>query len=681
MALLSYFNTDDTTPHLTGRLPNITRALILIFVLLSPVMYNYFVPEVAGDVRWYALGITVLISYALLSLHAFQNKASFTLHKAPIPLYLATFLAVMAMLSLLWTASFYRTFFYGMNFVFYVGFFVLIYLLRSKQWYMSLISMLSFGIIFNSFIGICQFLVIKDYSFQQYLPFWPDTFVDYFKFSAPPAGTFANKNLAGSFLVCTLPLMFWMFCTARSNTEKFLSAFALTMGSIFFVYTRSRGSWLALFCAILFFGLWLALHRKTLLPIFKSYLGRKKVLMLVGMLLCILSASFLQSNLKGYHSVGESVSNQVASVTQMSADEMATRLAYNINGFEMLKDRPFLGTGYAGFFTYYPFYHDAKMKTPPHGYSKTARPQRMHNDLAQMFVELGLFAGIAWLVLYLFPLYAGIKLLKSGISQHEKFFVSILLTSLAGLSLNSLGDFPLQMPTGAMLMWMLWGMVAGLYSLNRDESGASMLLHKKLPHYIYLMLATLLALCAVLYAHSMYHRNKAGWHLKLSMAHVKMGYITPATIHQIETAYNLYPYSTRIIEHVPLIYTNYYFLKGVENVPYEKIINAINMQLEEDPYGASNLLNRIGVYVSRAKELDALGDHQRALAYFTEAEKDYELLVKLVPNYYGTYNMGAKLAEVRGNKEKAQALYKKAYRLTPNAVSEMGIKETENRER
>ncbi len=69
----NYFTATDDTAVMTGKIPNIVRAMIAFFVLVSPNMYNYFVPEVAGDVRWYAVCLTTLVGFMLLSLHMFSK--------------------------------------------------------------------------------------------------------------------------------------------------------------------------------------------------------------------------------------------------------------------------------------------------------------------------------------------------------------------------------------------------------------------------------------------------------------------------------------------------------------------------------------------------------------------------------------------------------------------------------
>ena len=671
----NYFTATDNSAAMQGTLPNIVRALIAFFVLVSPNMYNYFVPEVAGDVRWYAVCITALLGFMFLSADRFiQGTGTITVYKSPLPLYLAGFLAVMVAASLLWTASFYRTLFYGMNFIGYVGLFYLVYILRSKQWYMTLVSMLAISVVFNSILGICQFLMITDTTIRHHIPFWPKPLIDYFQYSAPPAGTFANKNLVASFLVVALPLMFWFFTVSKTKTEQVLSALALGLGSLLFLYTRSRGSWLAMAVALACFAVWVAIHRKAILPTVRASLTFDKKLILASILVFVIVGAQLQSNLKGYHSVGESIGNQVSSITTLQEGELGTRKAYNINGVEMVKDRPLLGTGYYGFFTYYPLYHNAVVDTPPHGYKKEARPQRMHNDLAQMFVELGIPAGLAWLAMFIFPLFAAWKIMRSSASDSEKVFTSILLLSIGGMSLNAMGDFPLQMPTGAMVLWLMWGMMAGLYVMNcmpERKVLLSMNLHKG----IYALFAIVLLLGASVYANSMYDRNKGAWNLKMAMALIKYGHINERTMSEINKSYETYPYNPRTIEHLALIHTVYYSrLKSMTPPPYASIIEKLDLQVEEDPYGAGNLINRAAMHLTRAQHLKKLGDEERANTHIDIAEEDFKTLLTVLPMHQDTYSTGGLLYLLKGKLETANKLYQQALEIAPtDKISQQGL--------
>jgi O-antigen ligase len=669
-----FFTGNDTSAPLQGTLPNIVRAIITFFVLVSPNMYNYFVPEVAGDVRWYALGLTVLFGGAILALHYYNAGVDkLTVYKSPLSLYFAGFLALMTAASLFWTESFYRTLFFGTNFVCYIGLFYLVYMLRSKTWFMSLISVLAISVIFNSILGICHFLTITDDTIRQYISFWPKPIINYFQFSAPPAGTFANKNLAASFLVVALPLMFWLFTVAKTKTETVISTTALALGGLFFMYTRTRGSWLSFGVALICFAVWVIIHRKAILPTLKASLGFGKVLTLASVLLFIIAGAQLQSGLKGYHSVGESIGEQVSSVATLEYGDVGTRMAYNINGVEMVKDRPFLGTGYAGFFTYYPMYHAAKVETPPHGYKKEARPQRMHNDIAQMFVELGIFAGLAWLALFLFPLFAAWKIMRSGASDGEKVFTSILLLSIGGMTINSIGDFPLQMPTGAMVLWLMWAMMTGLYVMNcmpERKELCSFKTHKM----SFAIIAALLAGSGLFYAEKMYQRNAGAWNLKMSMAMIKFGRIDERTLSEIENAYSTYPYNPRTIEHLALIYTVYYMRNQPDNMPYEKILAALDIQALEDPYGAGNLINRSAVHLQRAQQLRRLGDKVRADKHIDKAEKDFKTLLEVLPMHQDTYSTGGLVYLLKGKLHIANELYNRALEIAPHdKISKQGL--------
>ena len=75
--------------------------------------------------------------------------------------------------------------------------------------------------------------------------------------------------------------MFWLFTVAKTKTETVISTTALALGGLFFMYTRTRGSWLSFGVALICFAVWVIIHRKAILPTLKASLGFGKVLMSV----------------------------------------------------------------------------------------------------------------------------------------------------------------------------------------------------------------------------------------------------------------------------------------------------------------------------------------------------------------------------------------------------------------
>jgi len=181
------------------------------------------------------------------------------------------------------------------------------------------------------------------------LPFFhQDLFLDYFCQTAPPAGTQANKNLFGSYLVLTLPAIFYLLLASRKKPARLAATVLFAMGVITLFYTRSRASWLAALCAVIFFVSWL-LFSQQYRQIIKAFFTKTVLILLAVVCLMAIGGASLQGKL-GMRSVIE----RVRSLVGMTKQPDDVRMAYDLNGLAMIKDRPFYGVGLGAFKAAYP---------------------------------------------------------------------------------------------------------------------------------------------------------------------------------------------------------------------------------------------------------------------------------------------------------------------------------------
>ncbi len=592
----------------TGMLTLFGRLALVVFLVLMPVAYDRAVPEVSGDMRWTLVHLTAGSLLTLIALfYTFRKKLP------PLNLTGITYavVALMAWVSISTAFSFdpYSAKQELFNQLSYMGLFLVIVFFRDLAWYRTLLWVLAVPLAFNCILAIIQFAGITDDVIRQSLAFWPERVIDYFRPAAPPAGTMSNKNLLGSYLALSLPVLAMMSLCMRSLNKQLIAGFVFALATTTFVYTRSRGSWVALAAAVLLFSLWLALD-KTLRSAVKEAVNKRALGIFALALAVTAAASFYQSPLKGFHSIDKSVTQQVGTIVKMSHGDFGTRYAYNLNGLKMFLDNPITGWGLGSFHKIYPKYNHVWMETPRVGFAIDARPQRAHNDWLEAFIELGVLGGLLLVGIFVSSLWVAFRLVHNASTKpQDKVLFAGIAVGLVALGINALGDFPLQMPTAPILMWTFMGMLTGAFMLVRKQSP------RPWPQWLAVPLqkvpfatpAVMLAVTALAggttYAminDDLQYRN-ANRYLKVVMYDVRNNVYNDNTRRYIDQAFALYPHHHRMQEFRAVVYANY--ADGTKTMALDTKMAAVADTLKNDPYAPNNLVNMGGLYMLKLAEL------------------------------------------------------------------------------
>ena len=652
-AVLNFFattNKNDNWFYTYGRL------IVSLVIFLVPVAYDHTVAEVAGDIRWYILHLSTLTLLTMFFAHSFMQGHNKINTKLPFTAWVALFLAIWIAASFFWSMHPFRSWWFGKHFVSYIALFGFIFMFRDEKWYRNLLWLLAAGVGFNSFVGILQF-----HDLAQGTP------LDYFRQSAPPAGTLSNKNLAGSYLVLMLPIVFYLLISTKHTALKVLSAACFTLGTVFLVYTRSRGSWVAIVCSSIFLIAWLAINKSDRQALIAALKSPAIGIILSVSAVVIIGLSQFTSPLKGYHSIDKGIANQVETITKLGTGQdkgLETRIAYNLNGWEILKDNPF-GVGIGAFHTIYPAYYAKSYKTPPLGYSISARPQRMHNDIGQAFVELGWPGGISYLLIF-----GGIAFMVWRLSRDEnhkkgheagKLSSLFIMIGIVGLGANSLGDFPLQMPTAPALLWAFAGMLTGVYVINTKQSEHSFFGIKTLPYskYISGVMVVVSAFALFYVAFDSYKRHKADNYLKYAMSFAMQHKFGDNALQFISAANKTYPYNSRTYEYLGVIYANHPAGTKI-SISSDHKIAVLEEVVKYDIYAPNNLINLLGLYNKKAEQLMRFGDVKKADVYLDKGIKVYNKLLGTADFAHQTYTVAGMTYLLKSKPVIAMNLFEKS---------------------
>jgi hypothetical protein len=270
-------------------------------------------------------------------------------------------------------------------------------------------------VVLSPFFAVCGWLLQS--LFGWWVPGWPATYslVDqltgYFLQSAVPGGSFANKNLAGSYTAMMIPIMLYLLLSAKNWWSRGLASALLSLGLVFLVYARARASWLALIAALAV-GIILVLAVPELRAYVRAKLKPALLLWLLVPLVILWRHGDDVSPVQGAYAIDRTPAEQLAALgsAQGGWNEYGGRLAYNLNSLVITRDYWFNGVGLGSFFSIYPAYYNAIVTTPTNSYNVMARPQRTHSDVMQAFTEMGIPGGILYVLLFATGLAMGFRL-------------------------------------------------------------------------------------------------------------------------------------------------------------------------------------------------------------------------------------------------------------------------------
>lgn len=410
----------------------IVRGMLLFFAATLPLYYDLAVPEVSGDIRWWATeffaGVCAMI---LAGSAALKGRGTFSLRWPPL-MWLALGLAIWAALSLVDALNWTRGVVLLKAMYAQLILMAVVYLVATPAFGRKLLWALVLPLLVTSIVGMWQFQGMTDAKLQAAMDtswiwwvFEPVVWIadgiagvvagwlgwggrqlgivglssSYFLQSAVPGSTFANKNLAGSWTAMMLPIALYLLLTAKRWPAQAFASVLLGLGSVFLVYSRARASWVAFFAAMMTLAALV-----LLVPAWRKAIWRHLDMSHLWWL--ALPVAMLgywgadRSEVAGAYAIDRSPGQQVAALVQSSWNEIGGRLAYNLNSTVITKDYWFNGVGLGSFYTIYPAYYNAVVVTPTNSYNVMARPQRTHTDLMQAFDEMGVLGGILYLSVF-----------------------------------------------------------------------------------------------------------------------------------------------------------------------------------------------------------------------------------------------------------------------------------------
>ena len=246
---------------------------------------------------------------------------------------------------------------------------------------------------------------------------------------------FDNPNNFAELLVMLLPLLLALFLNAKSWKGKGAAVIAFGVGLAAIGYTLSRSGWLGLILAVFVF---LALQNWRVVPF--------------AMAAALVALPFLP----------QSIYNRFLTIGNMQDSSTRYRFAiYEATG-NLMKDYWFQGVGLGSdvmtkVFQSYPTMYDGN------------HPIHTHNNYLQMWGELGLAGGVAYIVLVLSQVKNGVKAYYAAGNRRVRNLLSASVGAFCGILLISVAEYTWFYPRNMFLFWFLFAIIGACVKLVKKE--------------------------------------------------------------------------------------------------------------------------------------------------------------------------------------------------------------------
>lgn len=404
--------------------------------------------------------------------------------------------------------------------------------------------------------------------------------------------TFHFRTHATLYLDLIFPVSLVLILIAKNTRSKLF--FSVMSGCIlgYLLESHTRGSWLALIGLVVILLLFFAIRSKARTLISKKLRKSWRFVILVALI------GFTVLIIPGQVEERWQQKTEKGVILDSSS---SVRLVNYRNSLDMFVENPVLGVGYGGFWKAFREYMNHPTLNPNSYESRYM--YRLHNDLYQIFLELGLIGGLLAIGFYFFSIRAGISAIGSDIDDDDKLICFGLILALLASGIHSMVDFPLHKPSSAIQIFLWLGLLA---SFEKTKVIALDFLDKNAK-----ILMLLIALVYVIATQTFYYKYLSGNHYfyKADIA-IENG--------DCEAAKKYIDQSHQ--------YFDFYFFSHLHRVDIyvqceksqEKLFNVINEELIWDDSNIQALLKRGDIYYQ-------LGLYDRSL-------KDYSRVVAILPH-------------------------------------------------
>ena len=267
--------------------------------------------------------------------------------------------------------------------------------------------------------------------------------------AAWPASTFGNKNMAAQVIVLIFPLFAFLLLSNKVQSIKVWVLFA-TMSIVlsYVLFTESRAIWLSISIEFILVLAYFMINKSNNNQ-WISWDRNKTFASIAAVFLTVLIVNISPSG--EFQNTFSDVSQRIISTGTSMDSSSEQRFQIWNTAFNMINTSPFIGSGLGS------YSHNLANE----GYATWTinNTMRVHNDLIELFVELGLIGILMFTSAIVAIIFGTLNILKKT-SGEIHFFFLVVLISLIGSFANLQFSFPYQMAIPLLLFGFYTGLIA-----------------------------------------------------------------------------------------------------------------------------------------------------------------------------------------------------------------------------
>lgn len=577
---------------------------ILIYFSLFLICFLYLkkMAEPSLGARWILVNLIAAILLLIILIKLFLSNTKFTFEISLFHIIIVCFF-LWFFVSYFWTidkANFVHEFTNHTSIILLILFFSFY---SSRLNLPVLFRLLPLLITLISFVGILQYYGWDGNIYGQH---------------AAPASSFVNKNLATSFVALLFPATYLQVLFTKSKKLSWIFALCFGITLSYLIVAATRSAWVGSVVSIILLFCLFILFKNIRKNFCKKIIKTRFVLILIGLIFAFLivhSRTLITDKPEMSHSLSSQVSSIFKSPggseeVKGSRSSIRTRLDRWKNGFEMIKDKSFIGFGLGSFDTAYPLYH--KAATDDRSYDSRLFSAGLHNEPLQYIIELG-FIGFAFLLILLFIIYFYLfKLLNKSKTEYFCFYL-ILASGFTALLIDSLFNYSLHFPTSIFFLSLMIGIVHSQYKKEFPSKALKIRTKKIIP--IMMIIFLMLSIISIHTGKRKYRSNVA---YKIAFAYDRIKKIDKAAYFAKESV-ELWQYKSEVLFHCSRILAhNFLQRRTKKNLKLAVKYNKIALENMPNNYLQNYIRFKLAIISNNKKELK-------------ELEKEISLLLKIVP--------------------------------------------------
>ncbi|MBQ8552449.1 MAG: O-antigen ligase family protein [Clostridia bacterium] len=305
---------------------------------------------------------------------------------------------------------------------FMLGYFLVVNLIRSREWFMRCIVGVLSSCTLVSLYGLYQNF------FGTVEQTWQDS--DMFsEIEGRVVSTFENPNVLAEYLIMVIPLILAMFIITKAPRARLILAAAGLAAGGCLIYTWSRGAWLGFLIGILIFMLMYSRHTLT------------------ALLFCALGVPFLPFVLP------ESITQRFLSIGNLGDSSTSYRVNIWRGVIDMIGDywQSGIGIGNDSFSLVYPLYALSGIETAPHA----------HNLYLQIIVELGAIGLVVFLAVLFIYTQSSLSLHVNE-SRRDKLLSTAIFCGMLAVLAQGMTDYIWYNYRVFLMFWLMLGLGAAI---------------------------------------------------------------------------------------------------------------------------------------------------------------------------------------------------------------------------